>query len=78
PLDVNVWELSESERRRHAVQSLPANLGEAIGELERSELMREALGGHVFDNFVAAKKREWSDYISQVTEWEIGKYLTTY
>ena len=78
PLDVNVWELSEADRKKHAVQSLPANLGEAVGELEKSDLMRETLGSHVFDNFVAAKKREWSDYISQVTDWEIGKYLTTY
>ena len=78
PLDVNVWELSAADRKKHAVDSLPANLGEAIGELERSELMRETLGNHVFDNFVAAKKREWSDYISQVTNWEVERYLTTY
>ena len=78
PLDVNVWELSDKERKKHRVQSLPANLGEAIGELEKSELMRETLGDHVFDNFVSAKKREWSEYISQVTNWEVGRYLTTY
>jgi len=78
PLDVNVWELSDKERKEHKVQSLPANLGEAIGELEKSELMRETLGDHVFGNFVSAKKREWSDYISQVTNWEVGRYLTTY
>jgi glutamine synthetase len=78
PLDVNVWELSAAERKKHAVESLPANLGEAIGELERSDLMRETLGKHVFDNFVAAKKREWSEYISQVTNWEVERYLTTY
>ncbi|MFW6089691.1 MAG: type I glutamate--ammonia ligase [Gemmatimonadota bacterium] len=78
PLDVNVWELSAAERKKHAVESLPANLGEAIGELERSELMHETLGNHVFDNFVAAKKREWSEYISQVTDWEVERYLTTY
>jgi len=78
PLDVNVWELSAAERKKHAVESLPANLAEAIGELERSDLMRETLGNHVFDNFVAAKKREWSEYISQVTNWEVERYLTTY
>ena len=78
PLDVNVWELSAAERKKHAVESLPANLGEAIGELERSDLMRETLGKHVFDNFVAAKKRERSENISQVTNWEVERYLTTY
>lgn len=78
PMDVNVWELTQAERREHQLESLPANLGEAIEELEASALMREALGEHVFENFVAAKKREWSEYISQVTEWEVERYLTTY
>ncbi|MFQ5529642.1 MAG: hypothetical protein ACE5FP_04770, partial [Gemmatimonadota bacterium] len=54
------------------------NLGEAIGELESSPFMRATLGDHVFDNFVSAKKREWSDYISQVTSWEVNRYLTSY
>lgn len=78
PLDVNVWELSPRERKKHRISSLPANLAEAIDELEKSPTMREALGEHLFTNFVASKKQEWSEYISQVTAWELERYLTTF
>ncbi len=78
PLDVNVWELSARDRKKYKISSLPANLGEAIGELEKSATMREALGEHLFTNFVESKKKEWSEYISQVTGWELERYLTGY
>ena len=54
------------------------NTREAIGELENSRFMRDTLGDHVFHNFVSAKKREWAEYISQVTNWEVDRYLTSY
>jgi glutamine synthetase len=78
PLDVNVWELSARDRKKYKISSLPANLGEAIGELEKSATMREALGEHLFTNFLESKKQEWSEYISQVTGWELERYLTGY
>jgi glutamine synthetase len=78
PVDTNVWELSEEERSKYQMESLPANLGEAIVELESDEFMRETLGDHLFNNYVAAKKQEWGEYIAQVTRWELDRYLTTY
>jgi glutamine synthetase len=78
PLDVNVWELSAAERKKHKISSLPANLGEAIEELAKSDTMKEVLGEHLFTNFVESKKKEWSDYISQVSTWELDRYLTSY
>jgi len=78
PLDVNVWELSAADRKKYKISSLPANLGEAIEELEKSETMREVLGEHLFTNFVESKKKEWSEYISQVSTWELDRYLTSY
>lgn len=78
PMDVNVWNLTDAERDEHKLESLPANLGEAIGELENSSFMRATLGDHVFENFVSAKKQEWEEYISQVTNWEVERYLTSY
>ncbi|MCL7968000.1 MAG: glutamine synthetase, partial [marine benthic group bacterium] len=78
PLDVNVWELSARDRKKYKITSLPANLGEAIGELEKSDTMREVLGEHLFTNFVESKKKEWSEYISQVSGWELDRYLTSY
>ena len=78
PLDVNVWELTDEDRKKYAITSLPANLGEAIAELEKSDTMREVLGEHLFTNFVTSKKKEWSEYISQVSGWELDRYLTSY
>ena len=78
PIDMNVWELSEEERSHYQMESLPANLGEAIVEMEKNDLIRETLGEHLFDNYVHAKKQEWAENIAQVTRWELDRYLTTY
>ena len=78
PVDANVWKLTEQERRRYQMDSLPANLAEAIDELERNEVMAAVLGEHIMSHFVSAKKKEWTDYIAQVTDWELGMYLATY
>ena len=47
-------------------------------ELEKSVLMRETLGDHIFDHFLAAKREEWDSYIRHVSPWEIERYLNTY
>ena len=75
PIDKNIWKLSVRERRRYRIQELPRDLGEAITLLKRSSFVRDALGEHVFRYFVAAKEREWQDYIAQVHDWEIERYL---
>jgi glutamine synthetase len=75
PIDKNIWTLSVRERRRHRIQELPRDLGEAITLLKRSALIRESLGEHVFQYFVTAKEREWRDYIAQVHDWETQRYL---
>ncbi|CAN5751972.1 type I glutamate--ammonia ligase [soil metagenome] len=74
-IDKNIWTLSVRERRRYRIQELPRDLGEAITLLKRSPFVRDALGEHVFNYFIAAKEAEWQDYIAQVHEWEIDQYL---
>jgi glutamine synthetase len=76
PIDKNIWTLSVRERRRYRIQELPRDLGEAIGLLKRSAFVREALGEHVFQYFITAKEAEWQDYIAQVHDWEIERYLS--
>ena len=78
PVDTNVWELSEEERQKYQMESLPANLKEAVDELERDEVLASALGDHILQQFSAAKREEWGEYIAQVTEWELETYLATY
>ncbi|MBK8979259.1 MAG: type I glutamate--ammonia ligase [Planctomycetes bacterium] len=78
PVNKNIYTMSQRERGRLRISSLPGNLKEAIDALERSPLMREVLGDHVFRNFVDAKRQEWQEYIAQVHGWELRRYLGTY
>jgi glutamine synthetase len=61
-----------------ALPVLPASLEEALKELEQDEVVREALGPHVVERFVAAKCQEWEDYRLEVTPWELEKYLSVF
>ncbi len=72
----NVYRMSQRERSRLKIKSLPANLGEAVTQLEKSSVMKEALGEHAFSQFVHAKRTEWSEYIAAVHPWEVDRYLT--
>ncbi|MET7762171.1 glutamine synthetase family protein [Streptomyces sp. NPDC005336] len=73
--DDDVWALSDAERRSLGIEPLPQNLGEAITLMERSELVAETLGEHVFDFFLRNKKQEWEEYRSEVTPFELRKNL---
>jgi glutamine synthetase len=75
PVTAATDQLSTQEIETHNLQSLPGSLGEAIDQLEGSTLLRETLGDHVFESFVSNKKIEWSEYRSQVTQFEIDRYL---
>ena len=71
----NVWNLTLEERRAMGYRELPSSLGVALAEMERSELVAEALGEHVFDYFLRNKRAEWEEYRSNVTPFELKKYL---
>ena len=77
PMERNLYHLTADERRERGIVSLPETLGEAIEELAQSELVREALGEHIFSNYVKLKRKEWDEYRVQVTEWEKTKYLAS-
>jgi glutamine synthetase len=71
----DVWSLTVAERRAMGFRELPGTLDEALKAMERSELVAETLGEHVFDFFLRNKRREWADYRSQVTPFELKEYL---
>jgi len=75
PVEANVYKMSAEERERRGIKQLPGSLSEAIQLTEKSKLVREALGDHVFDHFIENKKVEWDRYRVQVTSYEIEKYL---
>src|SRR3954451_4366492 len=75
PMEQNLYHLTAEERRERGIVSLPETLGEAIDELAGSDLMRRALGDHIFDAYVRLKRKEWDEYRIQLTEWELERYL---
>ena len=75
PIEENVYEMSEEERQRRGIATLPASLLEAILLTEKSELVQKALGDHVFNAFIENKKIEWDQYRTQVTDYELKRYL---
>jgi glutamine synthetase len=78
PINTNIWEMSFRERRRLRVDDLPQDLNEACNELERDDVLIAALGEHIAENFLAAKRAEWRAYNQQVTPWELERYLARY
>jgi glutamine synthetase len=76
-LATNLFELSSDERRGLAVDALPGSLADAVDDLERSKLMADVLGEHVYEWFVRNKRAEWSAYKAEVTPFELRRYLPT-
>jgi len=75
PVEPNIYKMEMSEREHRGLIALPGNLYQAIGEAEKSAIVREALGEHIFTRFLINKKKEWEDYRIQITSHEIKKYL---
>jgi len=75
PAEVDVYALTEEERAARSIESLPGSLNEAIAAMESSELVRTALGDHIFAKFIENKRIEWNTYRSQVHRYEIERYL---
>jgi len=75
PMEEDVYLMSEADRAAKGIASLPGSLIEAIALVEQSDLVREALGDHIFNNFITSKKVEWDKYRVNVTEWELQEFL---
>ena len=75
PIERNVYEMSEEERKELGIATLPSSLQEAIELAENSELVKKALGDHIFEKFIENKKIEWNKYRIQITQYELDKYL---
>ncbi len=73
----NLYEMTAEERLAEGITSLPGSLSEAVDIMEGSELMADALGEHVFEWFIRNKRDEWATYKTQVTQFELDRYLPT-
>ena len=75
PTETNLYQSTAEERMAEGVGLLPQSLSDAVGAMERSELVREVLGEHVFEWFIRNKRAEWAEYKTQVTQFELDRYL---
>jgi len=78
PVRENIYEFDEAKREEYGITTLPTNLGEALDALETDEVIQDALGEHVYENFVEAKTQEFDDYRVDVSDWELDRYLETF
>ncbi|MFD1563299.1 type I glutamate--ammonia ligase [Haloarchaeobius amylolyticus] len=78
PVRENIYDFDEEKREEYGIDTLPANLGEAVDALEDDEAMYSALGDHVASKFVEAKRQEFEEYLVDVSEWELDRYLETF
>jgi glutamine synthetase len=75
PIEMDVYHLSEEERMKYNIDTLPSSLTRAIEQAETSELLRETVGDHIFDQLITSKKVEWDDYRIRIHPYEIERYL---
>ena len=74
----NIYVMTREERVANGIDELPSTLYTALKELSTSPIMKDALGDHIFYNFIEAKSIEWDSFRTQVTDWEIDQYLKHY
>ncbi len=78
PIRENIYEFDEEKRAEYGIDTLPGSLGEAVAELESDEVVRDALGPHVAEKFIEAKKQESTEFRIDVSQWELDRYLETF
>jgi glutamine synthetase len=76
PMETNLYHLTADERKARGIEALPQTLGEAVDALAGSDLMKRALGDHIFPRYVEIKRREWDEYRVQLSQWEMDRYLS--
>ncbi|MCS6955910.1 MAG: type I glutamate--ammonia ligase [Candidatus Calescibacterium sp.] len=78
PVDLNVYELDNQTMKKYKIEQLPSNLYEALIEMQKDGFIKETLGEHIYHNFLNSKMKEWKDYSTEVTDWELQKYFSIY
>jgi glutamine synthetase len=76
--DLNLYEVAEEELKADGIGFLPANLSEALDELEQDEVIKTAMGSKYADYYIQVKRAEWKRYHDSVSQWEVENYLGLY
>lgn len=77
-VSANIYDIGEDERKANRIDSLPENLFAAVSEMKADPFVKETLGDHVFSKYVEAKEKEWREYSTTVTKWELDHYLNKF
>lgn len=77
PTEKNIFHLTEEERKEEGILSIPGTLKDALNTLETNNIIKEALGEHVYSYFMKIGRAEWDAYRAQVNNWELERYLNT-
>lgn len=78
PIQDDIYNFTEEKRKEHGIKMLPENLKESINALRKDEVIKDALGPHITEKFIQAKMSEWKEYITEVSQWELDRYLKTF
>ncbi len=78
PIEENLYLFTDDDLKRRNIPTLPATLGEAVLEMEKDEVIRDALGDHIFERLLEAQRSEWGDFRRHVSQWERDRYLENY
>lgn len=78
PVEHNIYDMTDKERKRNKIDTLPGSLLEALQLMEKNDVVKSALGEHIFHEFLSSKYREWDDFRIVVSQWELDKYLERY
>ena len=74
----NIFDMDSATRAANGIEDLPSSLEHALFALEADPLIQSVLGPHIYAQFLAGKKKEWEEYCTRVSSWEVAKYLVTY
>lgn len=77
-IDRNIYRMDEAERKANHIDDLPSTLHNALKAFEADDVMEKALGTHIYQSFLEAKRLEWASYRQEVTQWERDQYLEQY
>lgn len=78
PINKNIYNMSQFERDDNQIQSLPKTLFEALEALKKDETIKDAIGEHIFERFIAAKEADWRNYSKSVSQYEMDRYFKLY
>ncbi len=78
PVNKNIFEMSQREKRRLKIEELPSTLREALDNMEKDKVIMDALGDHLAQSYLAGKRQHWNEFLATVHPWELEQYLGVY